>query len=250
MVNELIRISREAGSKILDIYHNADFSEIVDFKADDSPLTLADKVAHQHIAAELQNYFPDIPVLSEEGKTIDYEVRKNWSRFWLVDPLDGTKEFIKRNGDFTVNIALVEEEKATLGVIFAPTHDTTYFGSLQKGAFKQVGDAQAQKIRVNDKVEDLIAVVSRSHATPEDQRIMETYKVTQSISVGSSLKFCMVAEGKADIYFRSGPTMEWDTGAGQAILESAGGQMETKEGKPFTYNKSSLLNPGFLCKGW
>ncbi|MEM6297458.1 MAG: 3'(2'),5'-bisphosphate nucleotidase CysQ, partial [Bacteroidota bacterium] len=158
--------------------------------------------------------------------------------------------FIKRNGDFTVNIALIENNRPVLGVIFAPTHDTMYFGSKTEGAFKQVGAAATEKMEVNRKTENLVAVVSRSHAKPEDKAVMEEYKVKESISVGSSLKFCMVAEGKADIYFRSGPTMEWDTAAGQAILESAGGQMERLDGEYFAYNKESLLNSGFLCKGW
>lgn len=252
MIDQLLTIAEAAGKEIMTVYERNDFSGIVDFKADNSPLTLADTKSHQVIEAGLQEHFPQIPILSEEGKEIPYQTRKNWNTFWLVDPLDGTKEFIKRNGDFTVNIALIEENVPVLGVIYAPTHDLMYVGVKGEGAFKQVGVQieTREKMRVNEKKEDLIAVVSRSHATAQDEQILETYKIAQKVSVGSSLKFCLVAEGKADLYFRSGPTMEWDTGAGQAILEAAGGQMHKIDGQPFTYNKNSLLNSGFLCTGW
>lgn len=250
MKDTLITIAREAGAEILKIYHDTDFSKVVDFKADDSPLTLADTASHKVIAARLAKHFPDIPILSEEGQQKEYAVRSQWKRFWLVDPLDGTKEFIKRNGDFTVNIALIEENRPVLGVIFAPTHDTVYAAFPETGAFKQVGEQPSQALHVNQKTENCVAVVSRSHASPEDQHVLSNYDVKETVSVGSSLKFCLVAEGTADLYFRSGPTMEWDTAAGQAILEHAGGSMSRIDGTPFRYNKESLLNPGFICKGW
>lgn len=244
-------IARDAGDAILNIYHDADFSSVVDFKADESPLTLADKASHEVIMKGLQEHSPEIPVISEEGKDISYEERKDWHTFWLVDPLDGTKEFIKRNGEFTVNIALIKNGVPVYGVVYVPVTDTMYAGSLEEGATKQVGEAAPETIKVNNRHNDLVAVRSKSHAAPEEEELLARYDVKDSISVGSSLKFCMVAEGKADIYYRHGPTMEWDTGAGQAVVLGAGGKVfDAKGEKEFTYNKESLLNPSFLCLGF
>jgi 3'(2'), 5'-bisphosphate nucleotidase len=251
-LDSVIEIAKMAGERILDIYNDADLSEVVDYKADDSPLTLADKASNEVIVPGLKAAYPLIPILSEESKQIPYEERKNWKTFWLVDPLDGTKEFIKKNGEFTVNIALIHDGLPMLGVIYVPAKDITYFGVNNEDAFKQEGDAKPANISVNNKSRNRIAVRSRSHASPEEDELLEKYGVTDSISVGSSLKFCMVAEGKADIYYRHGPTMEWDTAAGHAILAAAGGRVfkgnEAKE--PFTYNKQDLLNPSFLCLGF
>jgi 3'(2'), 5'-bisphosphate nucleotidase len=189
----------------------------------------------------------NIPLLSEEGKDIPYDIRKYWDEFWLVDPLDGTKEFIKRNGEFTVNIALIVEGYPVLGVIYAPVLNIFYIGEEGRGAYKINRDQKIKIEVLNKKKEKLIAVRSRSHASPEEEDIFQKYNVTEFTSVGSSLKFCMVAEGKADIYYRHGPTMEWDTGAGQAIIENAGLYMTNIESNErFSYNKPSLLNPGFL----
>ncbi|HEY8399729.1 MAG TPA: 3'(2'),5'-bisphosphate nucleotidase CysQ [Cytophagaceae bacterium] len=244
---ELIKdIAVKAGQKILEIYNREDFSGIVDFKADNSPLTLADKESHNVIVAELEKAFPEIPVLSEEGKDIPYEERKNWTKFWCVDPLDGTKEFIKKNGEFTVNIALIENNTPVLGVIYAPVPNILYSGVVSKGAQKQEG-TDIKDIRVNTKQKDYVAVGSRSHAAPEEQNFLSKLPVSGLVSVGSSLKFCMVAEGKADVYFRFGPTMEWDTAAGQAIVEAAGGKVLNEKFQPFTYNKESLRNGSFYC---
>lgn len=241
----------EAGAAILKIYQKEDFSKITDFKADNSPLTLADQESHRIIAAQLKQDYPSVPLISEEGKDIDYDTRKDWNRFWLLDPLDGTKEFIKRNGQFTINIALIEEGHPILGVIYVPVEDTFYYGTRDEGAFIKKGKHAAEKITVNHKKSDLIAVRSRSHASQEEEELLSRYQVTDSISVGSSLKFCMVASGKADIYYRHGPTMEWDTAAGQAIVEAAGGKVLKDQGpEPFTYNKKSLLNGSFLCLGF
>ncbi|HBH23678.1 MAG TPA: 3'(2'),5'-bisphosphate nucleotidase [Cytophagales bacterium] len=251
-IRKLIQISRRAGVEILKIYNDQKKFNVVDFKADDSPLTLADQASHIVIDRELKSLYPDIPALSEEGKNINYEERKNWDLFWLVDPLDGTKEFIKRNGEFTVNIALIKNGFPIMGVIYAPALETTYYGvSLTKEAYKQVAKAPEQRIQVNNKSDDRIAVRSRSHASEKEEALLQQYNVTDNISKGSSLKFCMVAEGKADIYYRHGPTMEWDTAAGQAILEAAGGKVLRKEeNERFYYNKENLLNPSFICLGF
>ena len=240
-------IAIEAGKKILDIYENEDFSKTIDFKADDSPLTIADKASHVIIDKALNELNLNIPILSEEGVQPTYEERKQWTSFWCVDPLDGTKEFINRNGEFTVNIALIENGEPVLGVVYAPVTETMYTGAKGVGAFKN-----GKKIAVTKKESNRIAVRSKSHASPEEEVVLERYNVTDQISVGSSLKFCMVAEGKADLYYRHGPTMEWDTAAGQAVVEAAGGRIfhDDTENKLFRYNKENLLNGSFLCLGW
>ena len=240
-------IAIEAGKKILDIYENEDFSKTIDFKADDSPLTIADKASHVIIDKALNELNLNIPILSEEGVQPTYEERKQWTSFWCVDPLDGTKEFINRNGEFTVNIALIENGEPVLGVVYAPVTETMYTGAKGVGAFKN-----GKKIAVTKKESNRIAVRSKSHASPEEEVVLERYNVTDQISVGSSLKFCMVAEGKADLYYRHGPTMEWDTAAGQAVVEAACGRIfhDNTENKLFRYNKENLLNGSFLCLGW
>jgi len=246
-IQQIIDIAIDAGKEILNIYHDESKFNIVDFKADDSPLTLADQKSHILIADKLERLYPDIPVLSEEGKDIPFSIRKEWKEFWLVDPLDGTKEFIKRNGEFTVNIALIRDGYPVLGVIYAPVLNVTYYGQENERSFKVEGGDTIQLNSLNKKDESLIAVRSRSHASQEEEEIFDKYHVTEFISVGSSLKFCMVAEGKADLYYRHGPTMEWDTGAGQAIIENAGYQMRNLDSdRRFNYNKESLLNPGFI----
>ncbi|MFN6945373.1 MAG: 3'(2'),5'-bisphosphate nucleotidase CysQ [Cytophagaceae bacterium] len=244
---EIIKqIAKDAGKAILNIYVNEDLFSVVDFKGDDSPLTLADKESNAVIEEQLKRHYPDIPILSEEGKETPYNERKNWNLFWCVDPLDGTKEFIKRNGEFTVNIALIENGKPVLGVIFTPVSDEMYYGGATIGAFKEVS-GEKKKLQTNRKSNGLIAVGSRSHASEEETKVLENFDVQDKVSIGSSLKFCLLAEGLADIYYRHGPTMEWDTAAGQAILESSGGTMLNHEGKPFSYNKESLLNSSFMC---
>jgi len=251
-LEDLLDITRKAGDAILEVYNDEEQFKEVDFKSDDSPLTLADKRANEVIEGALKNKYPDIPILSEEGRSIPYSDRKDWDMFWLVDPLDGTKEFIKRNGEFTVNIALIKQQYPVMGVVYAPARHTHYSGNvLLNEAFKHDDNGSAQAISVNDKSNNRIAVQSRSHASEEEQELLSTYDVNDSISIGSSLKFCMVAEGKADIYYRHGPTMEWDTGAGQAVLEAAGGHVLRMDDKRrFYYNKEDLLNRSFLCLGF
>jgi len=247
---KLIEISKKAGVAILDIYNSTEFSSVVDFKADNSPLTLADKASHEVIMEELSQLTPDIPIISEEGEEVAYDIRKDYDRYWLIDPLDGTKEFINRNGEFTVNIALIENNIPIEGYIYVPVTGVMYY-TLGGESFKQTENA-VELLKVNNKAEKRIAVRSKSHASPEEESILQKYDVQDSISVGSSLKFCMVAEGKADIYYRHGPTMEWDTAAGQAVLQGAGGKIfkGNEELEQFQYNKKSLLNSGFLCLGF
>lgn len=253
-VTAINEIAVAAGKAILEVYHDADFSQVVNFKADDSPLTLADEASHYVIAPALQKLYPDIPVISEEGKDIPYETRRAWEYFWLVDPLDGTKEFIKRNGQFTVNIALIHHHRPVVGVIYTPVTEELYFAvqegyaeDIAAGAYKKTANQATGLLHVRKQADHRVAVRSSSHASEEEDQVLKRYKVTESIARGSSLKFCMVAEGKADIYYRHGPTMEWDTAAGQAIVEGAGGTMyvETSDW-PFVYNKESLRNSGFL----
>jgi 3'(2'), 5'-bisphosphate nucleotidase len=259
---ELLGLALEAAVKgaaeILKIYE-MDFQ--VEFKEDKSPLTLADKNAHDAISAVLA--VSDYPVLSEEGKHLPHEVRKTWQRFWLVDPLDGTKEFVKRNGEFTVNIALIEDGVPVLGVILVPVTGVLYYASMPEGAFRAAVSYDGQgnpKIIDPERLPaagDLInrnyrVVCSRSHMSPETASFIDSIKPLhpdlEYVSIGSSLKLCLVAEGKADLYPRFGPTMEWDTAAGQAILEISGGSvLEATEKKPLRYNKADLLNPWFIA---
>ena len=250
MINELIEIARNAGEQILKIYNDPDLQSHVDYKSDDSPLTKADIASNEVIIDGLLALDEQYPILSEEEKHQNYEERKSWEKFWLVDPLDGTKEFINRNGEFTVNIALISNRKPILAVIYVPVLDTLYIADAD-GAFKQIGEKK-EMIGVNNAKSGRIAVRSKSHASPEEEGVLNRYDVTDSISVGSSLKFCMVAEGKADIYYRHGPTMEWDTAAGQAVLERAGGKVYigANETEEFKYNKENLLNGSFLCLGF
>lgn len=248
IVEKAIVASMVAGKAIMEIYSLTDFTDLVEFKDDRSPLTVADKNAHVVIHTLLSKEFPDIPMISEEGKSIPYDVRSKWDKYWLVDPLDGTKEFIKRNGEFTVNIALMENNRPVLGVIYIPVIDTLYAGIVGKGAFKIQNGAETS-ITVRRAPSDRIATGSRSHSSPDETKILEHYKVKDFVTTGSSIKFCLVAEGVADLYYRHGPTMEWDTAAGHAIVEAAGGTMTNPDGSPFLYNKKDLLNGGFLCKG-
>ena len=250
-LNLVIDAAVSAGKKILQIY-NSDFD--VNYKKDNSPLTLADKEAHSIILSYLEK--TDYPILSEEGKDIPFNIRKTWDKFWLVDPLDGTKEFIKRNGEFTVNIALIKKNKPILGVIYVPAYDTLYYGS-DSSAFKVLNyssdNSSKHKLPIKFKKKKFTIVGSRSHMSKEtklffDKKQKEIGDI-EVLAVGSSLKLCMVAEGKADAYPRYAPTMEWDTAAGHAILSAAGfGVYEYNTTKELNYNKENLLNPWFLVK--
>jgi len=269
--------AKRAGEAILEVY-NSDFA--VERKDDNSPLTLADKRSHEIIMNDLRKTVAiknskhthnnlTLPILSEEGRDIPYDERKGWEYFWLVDPLDGTKEFIKRNGEFTVNIALIHKNNPVLGIIYVPVKDTFYFAAIDIGAYKLTNSkivtgklsmkelldkSQRLPISINDKKASLTIIGSRSHATKEFsefiEHIQEKHGEVELVSAGSSLKFCLVAEGIADVYPRFGPTMEWDTAAGQAIVEQVEGRVidiQTKE--PLRYNKRNLLNPFFIITG-
>ena len=247
-VELIIDIAKRAGDAILKVY-NTDFS--VYEKSDQSPLTEADLAAHKIIANSLLELTPEIPILSEESAHIPYSLRSTWERYWLIDPLDGTKEFIKRNGEFTVNIALIDNMRPILGVIYVPVTQVTYYGSTEEGAFKQLAGSNAERIKVSPKHSRPIRVAgSRSHAGDSLKCYLKNLGEHEIISMGSSLKSCLVAEGKADIYPRLGPTSEWDTGAAQAVIEAAGGRITDTNMQPLQYNsKDSLLNPDFFVFG-
>ncbi|WP_268225675.1 3'(2'),5'-bisphosphate nucleotidase CysQ [Sinomicrobium oceani] len=254
-----IKASLSAGEKIMQIYETGDFE--VDYKSDDSPLTKADIASHNEIMRFLQE--TDIPVLSEEGKELPYEERKLWETLWIVDPIDGTKEFIKKNGEFTVNIALVREQSPVLGVIYVPALNELYFSTIEIGAYKctdlsgyetlEDWKSASAKLPVERNGRIYTVVASRSHLSGETKDFIDSLKEkhgqVETISKGSSLKLCMVAEGEADCYPRFAPTMEWDTAAGQAICEHAGFKVidyTTKE--EMKYNRENLLNNWFLVQ--
>jgi 3'(2'), 5'-bisphosphate nucleotidase len=248
LLQPVLDIALEAGRRIMAIYDSADFG--VTKKDDQSPLTLADLAAHRHIVAALAQLSPAIPVLSEEDADIAFETRRTWTRYWLVDPLDGTKEFIKRNGDFTVNIALIERGLPTLGLVHAPAIGTTYLAAEGAGAVRIRG-GQRESIRTRSAPERPTFVVSRSHQDAALEAFLAAAPAHEAVSKGSSLKFCQVAEGSADLYPRTGPTSEWDTAAGQCIAEQAGGRVvRLPELTRLAYNeKESLLNPRFAVIG-
>jgi 3'(2'), 5'-bisphosphate nucleotidase len=247
LFDAIVRIAIEAGERILPIYRG---HIEVSHKADASPLTQADLAAHRHIAAALLALTPEIPLLSEEDAEIPYATRRNWQRYWLVDPLDGTKEFIKRNDEFTVNIALIEQGVAVLGVVHAPALDLTYAGAQGVGAF-QWRQGQRSAIQTRKVPAQPRWVISKSHKDAALAAFLAKAPAHDAVSRGSSLKFCEVAAGEADLYPRTGPTSEWDTAAGQCIVEQAGGLvLRTPELTPLRYNeKDSLLNPTFLVIG-
>ena len=252
-VDKIIDIAEKAGVEIMEVY-TRDFE--VEKKEDKSPLTEADKKANAVILEALNNLYPAIPFISEETKQTPYEERKNWQRFWLIDPLDGTKEFIKKNGEFTVNIALIENGVPVIGVVYVPATGVTYTGIKEIGSYK----TQNLKSKIEIKAgahystkQKVVVVGSRSHLTDETLQFVEDLKAqgkeVEFISSGSSIKICLVAEGKADVYPRFGPTMEWDTAAAHAVAMYAGRQLlDAKTLQPLTYNKPNLLNPFFIVE--
>ena len=241
-------IAKVAGAAILRIYNLPPESIGLTLKDDRSPLTAADKLSHEVIIKALTALTPHIPIISEEGKDIPYETRKNWPYFWCVDPLDGTREFIKHNGEFTVNIALIHQNTPVLGIIYIPVTGELYYGGQNIGSWKETPEGATTRLHADVSSTSWTAAGSRSHASPEETALLSQYPIKETITVGSSLKFCLIAEGQAHIYYRHGPTMEWDTAAGQAIATFSGAKMTLPNGDPFLYNKVSLLNPGFLCK--
>jgi 3'(2'), 5'-bisphosphate nucleotidase len=245
---KLLEIATEAGRAILEVYHQ-DFA--VEHKGDSSPLTAADLASHRVIVQRLGEMDSSVPILSEEGADIPYSIRSQWQHYWLIDPLDGTREFVKRNGEFTVNIALIECGCPVLGVVHVPVSSTSYVGRLGVGAWKVGPDGQAHPIGVARKRPVRVRVAgSRSHAGDSLNRFLTSLGEHEIVSMGSSLKLCLVAEGAADVYPRLGPTSEWDTAAAQAVVEAAGGLVTDTKLQPLRYNtKDSLLNPHFLAFG-
>lgn len=247
LLPEILSIAEVAGREIMAVYQS-DFA--VTQKDDQSPLTQADLRAHHAIVGALQALTPDIPCLSEESAEIDYAVRGAWPRYWLIDPLDGTKEFVKRNGDFTVNIALIDHHQAVLGVVHAPVTGDSYAGQRDAGAYV-IRNGQRTAIQTRPTPLRPALLVSKSHRDAALDAFLLHAPTHEQVSCGSSLKFCMVAEGCADFYPRTGPTSEWDTAAAQCVVEAAGGQvLRLPDWQPLRYNeKASLLNPGFVVIG-
>lgn len=243
----MIDAARDAGIEILEVYNSDDFN--IERKGDDSPLTQADRLAHEVIVDKL-NEHTEFPILSEEGKKIPYGERKNWEYFWMVDPLDGTKEFIKQNGEFTVNIALIHHNEPILGVVYAPVLDKLYFGGKGIGAFMGENMDPQHKLELIENETDMVTIVaSRSHLNDETANYIDKFDNAQTVSMGSSLKFMLIADSEADIYPRFAPTMEWDTAAAHAVLKGLDLEViNMEDDQPLRYNKENLLNPHFLVK--
>jgi 3'(2'), 5'-bisphosphate nucleotidase len=248
LLEDIMQLAVEAGHEILRIYET-DYA--IEHKDDMTPLTEADMAAHHIIDAGLQRLTPNIPILSEESVKIPFEERQQWSCYWLVDPLDGTREFIKRNGEFTVNIALIENGESVLGVVYAPVLKMSYYARQGAGAFRKENGKPAERIQTRRPCASPVLVAgSRSHRGDSLNAFLERLANYEIISVGSSLKSCMVAEGSADIYPRLGPTSEWDTAAAQCVVEEAGGRITDTKMQTLRYNtKDSLLNPYFFVSG-
>jgi 3'(2'), 5'-bisphosphate nucleotidase len=252
-VDQLVQIAEQAGKEIMDVYAQ-DFA--VEQKEDNSPLTEADKRSNKVIIESLLKYYPGIPAISEETRLTPWNERKEWRRYWLIDPLDGTKEFIKKNGEFTVNIALVEDGVPVVGVVYVPAQGVTYAGVKGAGAFKYTANGGAVSITnsIHYSAKSKVVVVgSRSHLSNETLQFVEDLKKSGKevdfVSSGSSIKLCLVAEGAADVYPRFGPTMEWDTAAAHAVALYAGRNVINRETmQPLTYNKENLLNPWFIVE--
>ncbi len=243
---EVIKVADEASEKVLHIYHS-DFK--VNYKEDHSPITAADLAAHDIILRGLRNISRDIPILSEEGAEIPWEERKHWRRFWLIDPIDGTKDFTQRTGEFTVNIALIEDGEPVMGVVTAPALKEAFWGLKGEGAHRRDRTGRVHRIRVAEPRESLRVVASKNHLNEETRKFIDTLGPHETVQAGSSLKFCRIAEGHADIYPRMGPTCEWDTAAAHAVLVAAGGKVQSLDGTPLKYGKQDVLNPHFVAAG-
>lgn len=243
----VLQLARQAGAAIMQVYAR-DFP--VERKDDHSPLTEADMASHHVIVAGLSTLEPRLPVLSEESAAIAWDIRRQWQRYWLVDPLDGTREFVKKNGEFTVNIALVDAGRPVFGVIYAPAFDELYWAAQGHGAFIRDGGEDVPLASRRPAAPPLRVAASRSHRDPASAAAIERMGEVEPLGMGSSLKFCRMAQARMDVYPRFAPTSEWDTAAGQCILEAAGGAVITLDGAPLAYNgKDSLLNPHFLALG-
>ena len=243
---DVIKIADEASEKVLHIYQS-DFK--VNYKEDHSPITAADIASHDIIVKGLRQISRDIPVLSEEGAEIPWEERKKWRRFWLIDPIDGTKDFTQRTGAFTVNIAMIEDGEPVMGVVTAPALKEAFWGIKGEGAHMRDRTGRVHRIRVAEPKDTLRVVASKNHLNEETRAFIDTLGAHETVQAGSSLKFCRIAEGHADIYPRMGPTSEWDTAAAHAVLLAAGGKVQTPEGQPLVYGKENILNPNFIAAG-
>ncbi len=248
LIEPIVALAEKAGNAILEVY-STDFE--VQNKSDESPLTQADLASHNLLVAGLENLEAGVPIISEESGLPDFEERSSWDRYWLIDPLDGTREFVNRNGEFTVNIALIDNHAPILGVVHVPVRRKTYIGCEGLGAEIRDGDEPPRAIRVAASSGDPVRVVgSRSHRGASLDSFLTNLGPHDLVPMGSSLKFCVIAEGCADVYPRLGPTSEWDTAAAQAVVEQAGGKVVTLDGKPMKYNaKPNILNPHFLVVG-
>ena len=252
-LKKLVAIAENAGQLILQVYHTEVVNFDISYKNDDSPLTIADQKANKYICEQLRSEYPDVPIVSEENKNDSYETRKNYTYCWFVDPLDGTKEFIKRNGEFTVNIGLVKNGKPVAGVVHIPVTGETFVAGKDMGAFKKVGNHKEEIEREGvtypkTKKEGVTIIASKSHMNDETRDFIGRYKDAELISVGSSIKLIWIAIGKADIYPRIAPTMEWDTCAAHAIVNEMGGKvLKFNSEEELEYNKENLLNPYFVC---
>ncbi|MBD3245817.1 MAG: 3'(2'),5'-bisphosphate nucleotidase CysQ [Candidatus Omnitrophica bacterium] len=241
----LLETAQAAGDEIMRVYASADAR--VEYKDDESPLTRADARAQEVIVSRLRQRFPSIPLLAEEQANPEYCRRSEWEYFWLVDPLDGTKEFLNRNGEFTVNIALIRGQQPYFGIVGVPARAERYYAGGGYPATKRTGDGREYVLKVHAALRTPVRVVrSRSHPRPEEVHLVSALN-GEVVPAGSALKFCLIAEGKADLYLRAGPTMEWDTAAGHCVAQSAGARMRDLQGEEFVYNKKSLKNPGFVC---
>ncbi len=250
LMKQIVALCHDAGEAILDTYNSADID--LEYKQDDSPLTAADLASHHTLMAGLAKLTPDIPVHSEESEGIDWETRRHWTRYWLVDPLDGTKEFVRRNGEFTVNVALIDQGVPVLGVVHVPVTGRSYYGGQTLGAFCHDG-VEEKTISVRPLARSIVMVASRLHGaekiTPLVEAVAEQLGPVELTNMGSSLKLCLVAEGVADIYPRLAPTCEWDTAAADAIVRAAGGSVVDTNFQPLRYGKENILNPDFLVLG-
>ena len=243
---DVIKVADEASERVLHIYQS-DFK--VSFKDDDSPITAADVASHEVIVRGLRNISRDVPILSEEGDTLSWEERKHWRRFWLIDPIDGTKDFTQRTGEFTVNIALIENGEPILGVVTAPALKEAFWGLKGQGAYKRDRTGAVRRIGVSGPRGVPRVVASKNHLNEETRAYLERLGAHELVQAGSSLKFCRIAEGRADIYPRLGPTSEWDTAAAHAVLAAAGGKVTQIGGEPLLYGKEDVLNPYFIAVG-
>ena len=249
LLPQVVALVEKAGAAVMEVYASGDFKTTYK-KQDDSPLTRADLASHQLLTEGLRAMTPTLPVLSEESKEVPTAERQSWERYWLVDPLDGTKEFINRRDEFTINVAMIDRGEPSLGVVYAPAMEELYYAARGLGAFKRTGLEPPERIVVSDyRISGVTIVVSRSHPDAKVEELVRKIGPSESLEIGSSLKLCLVAEGRAHLYPRFGPTMEWDIAAAQCVVEEAGGKVNELSGRRLSYNKPSLENPPFIVCG-